>query len=263
VQAQLSERTHLEAQLREALRAGEFELYYQPQVDAQGLPTGAEALVRWNHPQRGFMTPGHFIALAEKSGLILGLGQWVLEQACGQLARWAAQPKHAHLTLSVNVSALQFRQADFVTQVTHCLQRHQVDPHRLKLELTESMLIDDVQDIVSKMTALQQQGVGFALDDFGTGYSSLSQLKRLPLNQLKIDQSFVRHINTDAHDASIAQMVLALAHSLELGVIAEGVEQQEQADYLQRLGCRAYQGYLYGRPMSQDALQDWIEDKLP
>jgi len=147
--------------------------------------------------------------------------------------------------------------------VTHCLQRHQVDPHRLKLELTESMLIDDVEDIVSKMTALQQQGVGFALDDFGTGYSSLSQLKRLPLNQLKIDQSFVRHINTDAHDASIAQMVLALAHSLELGVIAEGVEQQEQADYLQHLGCRAYQGYLYGRPMSQDALQDWIEDKLP
>ena len=239
----------LEADLREALRSGQFLLYYQAQVNGEGRVSGVEALVRWQHPQRGLVPPSEFIPLAEQTGLILPLGQWVLETACAQLAAWASQPGRAPLTVAVNVSALQFHQGDFVAQVMATLQRSGANPQRLKLELTESLLVHDVEGIIAKMSALQAQGVGFSLDDFGTGYSSLSYLKRLPLNQLKIDQGFVRDILQDANDAAIAKMVVALANTLGLAVIAEGVETAAQRDFLAAQGCHAYQGYLFSRPL--------------
>jgi EAL domain-containing protein (putative c-di-GMP-specific phosphodiesterase class I) len=210
---------------------------------------GAEALVRWLHPQRGLVPPAEFIGLAEDTGLIFVLGRWVLETACTQLARWATQPALADLTLAVNVSARQFHQHDFVQQVQAVLAQTGANPHRLKLELTESLLVTHVEDVIAKMTALKQLGVGFSLDDFGTGFSSLSYLKRLPLDQLKIDQGFVRDILLDANDAAIAKMVVALADTLGLSVIAEGVETEAQRDFLAGQGCHAYQGYLFSRPL--------------
>lgn len=193
--------------------------------------------------------PVQFIPLAEECGLILPLGQWVLETACAQLTAWAHDPALAHLTVAVNVSADQFKQTDFVATVLATLERTGVNPRRLKLELTESMLVDDVEAIIAKMDALKARGVAFSLDDFGTGYSSLAYLKRLPLHQLKIDQGFVRNIVTDPNDAAISRMVVGLAESMGLAVIAEGVELQAQADMLAHLGCHAYQGYLFGRPV--------------
>jgi len=187
--------------------------------------------------------------------LILPLGQWVLQTACKQLAAWSARPEMAHLTMAVNVSARQFRQPDFVAEVVSVLHTTGVKPERLKLELTESVLVDNVEDIIIKMTALKASGVGFSLDDFGTGYSSLSYLKRLPLDQLKIDQSFVRDILTDPNDAAIAKMVIVLAESLGLEVIAEGVETVAQRDFLANMGCHAYQGYLFSRPLPIDEFE--------
>ncbi len=249
MQAEVSARAALEADLREAVHKRQFLLHYQPQVVGDGRITGVEALVRWQHPQRGMVSPAQFIPLAEAGGLILPIGQWVLETACAQLATWATQPAMTHLMMAVNVSARQFHQPDFVETVLATLARTQANPKRLKLELTESMLVDDMEGIIAKMGALKAQGVGFSLDDFGTGYSSLAYLKRLPLNQLKIDQGFVRNIVTDPNDAAIAKMVVALAESMGLSVIAEGVELQAQADFLAHLGCHAYQGYLFGRPL--------------
>ena len=249
MQADVLAHATLAADLREAVLKQQFVLYYQAQVVGEGRLSGVEALVRWQHPQRGMVSPAEFIPLAETSGLILPLGQWVLEAACLQLAAWAGQPAMAHLTMAVNVSARQFHQADFVEAVLATLARTQANPKRLKLELTESMLVDDVEGIIAKMSALKAKGVGFSLDDFGTGYSSLAYLKRLPLNQLKIDQGFVRNIVTDPNDAAIAKMVVALAESMGLSVIAEGVELQAQADFLAHLGCHAYQGYLFSRPL--------------
>ncbi|HYN77916.1 MAG TPA: EAL domain-containing protein [Lamprocystis sp. (in: g-proteobacteria)] len=256
MQAVLDARTALEAQLRQGLREGQFLLYYQPQVDCAGRLTGAEALLRWQHPQRGLVLPGQFIPLAEATGLILPLGHWVLETACTQLAVWAGRPETADLTLAVNVSPRQFRDPDFVGQVRVVLKHSGVDPRRLKLELTESLLLDDVPDTIAKMTALKALGLGFSLDDFGTGYSSLTYLKRLPLEQLKIDQSFVRDVLTDPNDAAIARTIIALAHSLGLAVIAEGVETAGQREFLLDNGCRAFQGYLFGRPGPVEALWD-------
>ncbi|MCF8210255.1 MAG: EAL domain-containing protein [Rhodoferax sp.] len=255
MQAQVSAHAALEADLRETLSRQGFLLHYQPQVVGAGRMTGVEALLRWPHPQRGMVSPAQFIPLAEETGLILPIGQWVLDTACAQLAVWAADPALAHLTMAVNVSARQFRQPDFVDSVLATLARTGATPKLLKLELTESMLVDDVEAIIAKMSALKNQGVGFSLDDFGTGYSSLSYLKRLPLDQLKIDQGFVRNIVTDANDAAIAKMVVVLAESLGLSVIAEGVELQAQADFLAHLGCHAYQGYRFSRPLDADALQ--------
>ncbi len=249
MQAVVTTRAALEADLREAVVTGQFLIHYQAQVVGEGRLTGAEALLRWQHPERGLMPPAEFIALAEETGLILPLGQWVLETACAQLATWAGRPGMAHLTVAVNVSARQFRHRDFVEEVLAVLGRTGANPQRLKLELTESLLVDDVEDVIAKMTALKARGVGFALDDFGTGYSSLSYLKRLPLDQLKIDQSFVRDILTDPNDAAIAKMVVVLAESLGLVVIAEGVEIDAQRDFLARHGCHAYQGYLFSRPL--------------
>ena len=248
MQAAVSARVALEDELRCGVAKNQLLLYYQAQVDHNGVLTGAEALVRWQHPERGMVSPAHFIPLAEETGLILPLGQWVLETACRQLAIWAAAEATAHLTLAVNVSSRQFRQPDFVAQVLAVLDETGASAHKLKLELTESLLLDDVEDIIAKMSALKALGVCFSLDDFGTGYSSLSYLKRLPLDQLKIDQSFVRDLLTDPNDAAIAQTIVALAQSLGMAVIAEGVETDAQRRFLAKLGCQACQGYFFGHP---------------
>jgi len=249
MQAEVTARAALEMDMREALVRREFLLYYQVQVAGERKITGVEALLRWRHPVRGMVAPDEFIALAESTGLILPLGQWVLEAACDQLVQWAKRPELADLTLAVNVSARQFHQRDFADQVLAVLERTRINPGRLKIELTESVLISNVEDVIAKMNALKAVGVGFALDDFGTGFSSLSYLKRLPLDQLKIDQGFVKNILLDPNDAAIAKMVVALADSLGLLVIAEGVETEAQRKLLSGLGCHAYQGYLFGRAL--------------
>jgi diguanylate cyclase (GGDEF)-like protein/PAS domain S-box-containing protein len=242
------------ADLSRGLAANEFVLYYQAQVNRHGAITGAEALVRWQHPTRGLVPPGDFIALAEDSKLILPLGHWVLAQACAQVRAWADNPLTAHWTMAVNVSALQFAQPDFVASVEAALQSTGANPCCLKLELTESMLVRDVPAVIAKMKQVKALGVSFALDDFGTGYSSLSYLKLLPLDQLKIDQSFVRDLLTDPNDKAIAHAVIALGHSLGLKVIAEGVETPEQRHMLAELHCDAFQGYLFGKPMPVEFL---------
>ncbi len=255
MQAAVSARATMEADLRQAVREGQFLLHYQAQVDGSGRLIAAEALVRWQHPARGLVSPAEFIPLAEETGLILPLGEWVMRSACQQLVAWAAQPGRRDLSVSVNVSARQFRHPDFVAQVLEILGETGADPARLRLELTESLLLHDVEEVIARMSALQARGVEFSLDDFGTGYSSLSYLKRLPFSQLKIDQSFVRDVLTDPNDAAIARTIVALAHSMGLAVMAEGVETEEQREFLARQGCHAYQGYLFGRPGPADALR--------
>ncbi len=261
MQALLASRAQLEADLRKALRRGEFRLYYQPQVDRKNRVINVEALIRWEHPQRGLISPAEFIPLSEETGLILPLGLWVVETACRQLVTWAAHPSTADLSVAVNVSARQFRHADFVEQVLDTLASTGARPERLKLELTESLLLDDVEDTVYKMTALKAHGVGFSLDDFGTGYSSLSYLKRLPLDQLKIDQSFVRDVLIDPNDAVIARSILALGHNLGLDVVAEGVETDRQRDFLAYYGCNAFQGYLFTPPLPAEQFDRYMRDR--
>lgn len=248
MQAAVTARNALEADLRRGMREGQFVLHYQPQVDGDGRLTGAEALVRWQHPRRGLVSPGEFIPLAEETGLIQPLGQWVLETACAQLVAWSARSDTAHLTLAMNVSAREFRHPEFVERVLAVLDHSGADPQRLMLEFTENPLLDDMEETVAKITALKARGAGFSLDDFGTGYSSLSYLKHLPLDQVKIDQSFVRDVLTDPNDAAIVRTIMALVQSLGLAVIAEGVETEEQRDFLARQGCHAFQGYLFGQP---------------
>jgi EAL domain-containing protein (putative c-di-GMP-specific phosphodiesterase class I) len=255
MQTNVMVRAQSEAELRQAIDGLQFVLHFQPQLDAGLRVTGAEVLLRWQHPVRGLVSPVEFIPLAEDTGLILPLGAWVLEATCQQLVRWAASPTYEHLVLSVNVSARQFNQPDFATSVLDVLQRTGAPANRLKLELTESLLVNDMAGVVAKMSHLKAQGISFSLDDFGTGYSSLSYLKQLPLDQLKIDQSFVRDVLTDPNDASIARMVIALGRSMGLEVIAEGVETQAQHDFLLAEGCHAFQGYLFGRPMPCDAFE--------
>ena len=241
--------TSLEEDLRLALKEQQFILHYQGQFTSESQLTGAEVLVRWKHPEKGMMSPALFIPFAEESGQILGIGNWVLESACTQLAVWEKSPGMQHLVLAVNVSALQFRQADFIDSVLTVIERTGANPNRLKLELTESMLVENVDDIIQKMVALKLHGIGFSLDDFGTGYSSLSFLKRLPLDQLKIDQSFIRDVHSDPNGAAIAKTIVALGQSLGLNVIAEGVETSEQREFLANAGCHAYQGFLFSRPL--------------
>ena len=248
MQAAVLARAALDADLRLGLQRRELLLHYQPMVDGYNNIVGYEALLRWRHPQRGMVSPGEFIVMAEQSGLILPIGQWVLRTACHQLVAWAPQPATSRLSLAVNVSARQFRQGDFVAQVLAVLDETGADPQRLKLELTESVLISDVEDAIRKMGALRERGVRFALDDFGTGYSSLSYLKRLPLDQVKIDQTFVRDILSDPNDAAIVRTILALARSLDLQAVAEGVETEGQRQFLRDNGCSMFQGYLFGRP---------------
>jgi EAL domain-containing protein (putative c-di-GMP-specific phosphodiesterase class I) len=259
MQVHASSRVALENDLRAAVRDGQFLLYYQAQVDGKGHIVGAEALVRWQHPERGLVFPNDFISLAEETGLILPLGHWVLEAACAQLAVWKNQTDKAHLTLAVNVSVQELRQPDFVDQVLAVLERTGVDPSRVKLEITESQLLDKVEDTIEKMTALKSCGINFALDDFGTGYSSLSYLKRLPLEKLKIDRSFVRDVLTDPNDAAIAKTIVVLAQQLGMEVIAEGVETEEQRSFLAQNGCHAYQGYLFSRPLPLGDFEDLLK----
>ncbi len=257
MQAAVSARAALELDMRTGLAQGQFELYYQPQID-HGRIIGAEALLRWRHPRDGFVSPAHFIPLAEETGLILPLGEWVLKTACKRLASWSLQPALAPLSLAVNVSPRQFHQSGFVAQVLAALAGAGVDGRQLKLEMTEGLLLEDVEDTIDKMGQLKGYGVGFSLDDFGTGYSSLSYLKRLPLDQLKIDQSFVRDVLTDPNDAAIARTVVALGTSLGLRVIAEGVETEAQREFLERHHCHAWQGYLLSPPLPVAAFEELV-----
>ncbi|MDD2700720.1 MAG: EAL domain-containing protein [Sideroxydans sp.] len=249
MQQELELRAQTEVGLREALRLHEFELYYQSQVDQLGRVVGAEVLLRWIHPERGLIPPLQFIPLAEENGLILPIGRWVLETACRQISVWAQDEQTRDLQLAVNVSARQFRQANFVQEMHEILEYTAIDPSRLKLELTESILLDDIGDSIAKMHSLKALGISFAMDDFGTGYSSLAYLTQLPLDQLKIDQSFVQHIGSKSSDAAIIQTIIGMANNLGMEVIAEGVETQEQRDFLEWNGCTLYQGYLFGKPL--------------
>ena len=250
MQTEVEERAGIERELRTALQEQQFVLHYQPQVDGNGRVFGAEALLRWRHPSRGNVAPGDFIGIAEDSRLILPIGQWVLDEACRQLAAWSRQPATADLILAINVSALQFRDPGFVDSVALALQQTGAPASRLKLEITESLLLDDMELSIERMRRLKDEiGVGLALDDFGTGYSSLSYLKQLPLDQIKIDRSFVQDIGTNPNDAAIAETVIALGRSFELKVVAEGVETDEQRAALVSRRCDAFQGYLFGKPV--------------
>jgi diguanylate cyclase (GGDEF)-like protein/PAS domain S-box-containing protein len=248
MQEAITARVDLEYELREAIEQQQFQLHYQMQVDRTGQAIGAEALIRWQHPERGMLSPQYFIPSAEDIGLILPLGQWVLDTACAQLKTWQQSPLTSDIVLAVNVSAKQLHQVDFVEQVLATVQRHGTNPARLKLELTESMLLDNINGIIAKMNALNKTGIHFALDDFGTGYSSLQYLKKLPLKQLKIDQSFVRDIATDSSDRKIVRTIITMASSLGIEVLAEGVETPEQRQFLMDSGCLQYQGYLFSKP---------------
>lgn len=255
MQETITARAHLEDTLRSALANHEFQLYFQIQVDNHHHPMGAEVLIRWIHPQHGLVAPAHFIPLAEESGLILPIGLWVLNTACAQLSAWQENILTAHLVLAVNVSAKQFRQPDFVSQVSSAISYYAINPKLLKLELTESMLLDDIEATIATMNALNSLGVQFSLDDFGTGYSSLQYLKRLPLNQIKIDQSFVRDLVIDQSDRAIVRTIIAMAGSLNLNIIAEGVETEDQRQLLLSKGCTHYQGYLFSRPVPIESFE--------
>lgn len=256
MQKAVSARVEMEKDMRMALERHEFDLFFQPQVQHDKV-IGAEALLRWQHPTKGFIPPGVFVPAAEESGLILPLGEWVLYAACRQLARWAQDPALAHLTMSVNVSPRQFYQPDFVDKVQQALQVTGATPDLLELELTEGMLLTDVEDTIRKMVQLKAIGVIFSLDDFGTGYSSLSYLKRLPLDKLKIDQSFVREVETSVNDATIARSIIALGNSLGLQVIAEGVETEAQRAFLAANGCSYWQGFFFSRPQPAAKFEAW------
>jgi EAL domain-containing protein (putative c-di-GMP-specific phosphodiesterase class I) len=251
----ITARVSLESDLRAAIACQQFQLYFQVQMDSSSNPSGAEALIRWNHPQRGQVSPAQFIPLAEETGLILQIGNWVLDTACAHIKAWEQDASTRNLVLSVNVSAKQFHQADFISQVQATLHRYAINPKLLKLELTESLLLERVESTITTMCSLKKLGVQFSLDDFGTGYSSLQYLKRLPLDQLKIDQSFVDDIVTDFHDQSIVRTIIAMAQSLELEVIAEGVETEEQWQLLLNNGCTHFQGYLFSRPVPQEEFE--------
>jgi diguanylate cyclase (GGDEF)-like protein/PAS domain S-box-containing protein len=252
MQQMVETRAVLDADLRRAVPNQQLSLYYQIQVDENLRPLGAEALVRWIHPNRGIVSPAQFIPIAEESTLILDIGNWVLQTACQQLAVWAKEEQTRDLVLAVNVSAKQFRQHDFVDNISSELRKQGIKPSRLKLELTESLVLNDVSDVVTKMHSLKAIGVRLSLDDFGTGYSSLAYLKNLPLDQIKIDQSFVRDIASDPNDAVIVKTIIDMAHNFRLNVIAEGVETQTQLDFLKENGCLAYQGYLFSKPVPID-----------
>lgn len=260
LQARMGANAAISADLRIGLAKQQFVVYYQPQVDRQGVITGVEALVRWRHPERGLVPPGEFIPVAEDTGMILPLGQWVMDTVCRQLAIWADSPQTAHLSVAVNVSVQQFRHPNFVDSVVDAIELSGIAPNRLKLELTESLLADRMEITIQKMGLLKSLGVTLALDDFGVGYSSLSMLKRLPLDQLKIDKGFVDDVLTDPNDAAISRAIIALAQSLGLQVVAEGVETQAQRDFLAYQGCDQFQGYLFAPPLTIEELDVYLRD---
>ena len=259
MQAAIEQRTQLAAGLRAGMERGELKLYYQPQVDKHGTLLGAEALLRWIPEDGTPISPTVFVPIAEESGLILPIGEWVLGQACRQLQRWQQEDTTRNLSLAINVSAHQFRQAEFVDQVADQIQTTNIDPARLKLELTESVVLSHIDEVVERIQRLKELGVTISLDDFGTGFSSLSYLKRLPLDQLKIDQSFVRDILFDQNDAAIVRAILAMSRSLGLNVIAEGVETEEQRAFLLDNGCEQFQGFLFGKPLP---FEEWPQGLL-
>jgi diguanylate cyclase (GGDEF)-like protein len=258
MQVSVAARAELQSDLGRALANKEFELHYQPQVDNLGLVIGAEALLRWNHPRRGMVSPGEFIPLVEEGGLIVELGRWVLHTACFQLAEWAMRPEMERLILAVNVSIRQFLDANFVDLVLDVIRESGVDPQRLKIEITESFMMENTEETIAKMITLKASGIGFSLDDFGTGYSSLSRLKRLPLDQLKVDGSFVRDVLTDYRDASIVRTIIMLGRNLNLSVIAECVETDGQRKFLEKEGCYVYQGYLFSPALSAARFEDFV-----
>jgi diguanylate cyclase (GGDEF)-like protein/PAS domain S-box-containing protein len=259
MQAVASENAALAADLRQAWRDNHLKIEYQPQVGMDGRMTGVEALLRWEHPQRGLVQPDHFIPTAEETSLIIPIGHWVLESACAQLALWARRPDRAHLSIAVNVSVRQFRHPDFIDEVMSCVRRAGVPPGKLKLELTESLLMKNIEATIAKMRNLKDMGVRLSVDDFGIGYSSLSYLKQLPIDELKIDRGFIKDILTDGNDAAIAGTIIGLCRNLGLEVIAEGVETEEQRQFLARQGCHRYQGYLFCRPVPVEELEAFIE----
>jgi len=255
MQEAINDRVAIEGELHKAIENRNFQLYYQIQVDHTRRPIGAEALIRWLHPERGLVPPAEFIALAEETGLILPIGQWVLETACAQLKLWQQEAFTRELTLAVNVSAKQFLQDDFVALVQAAVQQNGINPMQLKLEMTESIFLENIEETIATMNVLNEIGVQFSLDDFGTGYSSLQYLKRLPLDQLKIDQSFVSDISMGKRDRSIVRTIVAMAQSLDLDVIAEGVETAEQLQLLLVNGCKHFQGYLFSEPVPIDRFE--------
>jgi EAL domain-containing protein (putative c-di-GMP-specific phosphodiesterase class I) len=264
LQQKLRARNALEQDLRLAIERQHMTLHYQMQVDSQARIVGAEALVRWQHAERGIISPGEFIALSEETGLIIPLGDWVLTQACQQLKAWQKMPALRDLVLAVNVSAKQIQQADFVMKIQNTLLETGAKASQLKIELTESGVLENIEDSISKMRALQLLGIRFSLDDFGTGHSSLQYLKRLPLDQIKIDQSFVRDIATDPNDAVIVKTIISMSEALGLNVIAEGVETQLQRDFLDAHGCHIFQGYLFSPPVTLNAFeQRLLEPNAP
>lgn len=260
MQSGLNARVALEQDLHDAIVGDQFLLYYQIQVNDISGPDGVEGLIRWQHPVRGLLLPNQFIPLAEETGAILPIGLWVLKSACAQIRKWDSALPSRDLVLSVNVSAKQFRQDDFVDQVLTAVHEHQINPKRLKLEITESMFLEDVENTIAKMNILRRAGISFSLDDFGTGYSSLQYLKRLPLDQIKIDQSFIHNLTTDANDRAIVATIIAMSNSLHLNVIAEGVETESQQQYLKEEGCHNYQGYLFSKPLP---IEDFEKHYLP
>ena len=259
MQSLADQRRILSAELEKALVWQQFCIYYQPQVDHRQRVVGVEALLRWQHPLRGLVPPGEFIPLAEATDLIIPIGLWVLQSACEQLKQWESQPYSSSLPVSVNVSARQFQRPDFVLQVKNALESSGANPERLKLELTESLVLENMDEVMQKMQQVRQLGVRFSMDDFGTGYSSLSYLSNLPLDQLKIDRSFVQKIPGKSSDEIIARTIIMLGQSLGMNVIAEGVETPEQYAFLARHGCNSYQGYLFSRPLPLDALEIYLQ----
>lgn len=261
MQLAVENRAALEADLRLALSGRQLQLHYQVQVDSDLRAVGAEALIRWQHPRRGMVSPGQFIPIAEESLLIIDIGDWVLDEACRLLATWSERDDLRHLSLAVNVSAQQFKKADFVEKVAQCLKRHCLDASLLKLELTESVVLNDINDVVTKMYALKALRIQLSMDDFGTGYSSLSYLKQMPLDQLKIDQSFVRDMTSDHNDAVMVQTMIDLAKNFHLNVIAEGVETEDQLSLLKQMGCSVYQGYLFAKPLPLAQFEELLRTK--
>ncbi|MCH8551316.1 MAG: EAL domain-containing protein [Natronospirillum sp.] len=261
IHAALEERFKLERELRAALKAEQLELHYQAQINRNGEPNGAEALVRWQHPERGLLGPGGFIGLAEETGLIIPVGEWVLSAACAQLEIWARDEAFSDLHMAVNISARQFHQAAFVQSVMATINRYDFPPDRLKLELTESMVLSDLQDSASKMLQLREHGLSFAMDDFGTGYSSLAYLTRLPFDEVKIDQSFIRHarLDIDGPDSTIVDAIIGLTHNLGMCVVAEGVETAEHQQFLLSHQCDSFQGYLFNRPEPISTFQQTVQ----
>ena len=258
MQARQEQRDEMVSALRLAVPQQQLCLYYQPQVDATRRMIGVEALLRWQHPQFGLMQPNDFIPLAEDTSLILPIGLWVLQTACAQLKVWEQEPRCRNLQMAVNVSARQFRQPDFVAQVKGVLEASGVNPARLKLELTESMVLDNIDDTICKMLAIKQLGVSISMDDFGSGYSSLSYLAQLPLDQLKIDLAFVRNVPGVSNNETIARTIITMGLGLAMDVIAEGVETEAQRDFLEAHGCHVYQGFLFSQPLPVEELQQLL-----